>query len=451
MAKLQLLSAYWSYRSFRAELLPSVTLSGNLMNFDRSMTSVRNYENGKVNYVEDNQLSNNLSLSISQNIPLTGGTVSLESYVYRLDEFNYDLTTYYSQPFRITYTQPLRSYNTLRWQQKTEPLELEKAKKVYLETMEDVACQCTALFFNVLSAQSSYKENESNFLDRTQLMTQAGKRFQLGTLNKSELLQLELSQLNAKVQLNQSGIDVKDARFQFFSYLLMVDYGDVELVAPVSLPEIILNVDEVVAMALENSSHNLEQRLDVLESEQELAEAKSARGIQLSLSASLGMNKTAYSFTDVYRQLDDNEVVGVTLSLPIFDWGVSKGRVQVAKANLEVVKTEVEQANLEFIQDLRKRVLQFNSQGEQCRNAQRAVEIAEERYGITKRRFENGSISVTDLNTAWQEMQSARSQFIDQIETYWTQYYALRKLTLHDFSLNAKIDVDFDCMFKEFR
>ena len=88
MARFSFLGSYWTYRSYRAELLPSVSLSGSLLNYDRSVTSVRNYDDGRINYVENNSLSNSLTLSVSQNIVPTGGTVSLQSYLYHLEQFN---------------------------------------------------------------------------------------------------------------------------------------------------------------------------------------------------------------------------------------------------------------------------------------------------------------------------------------------------------------------------
>lgn len=74
VARFTFLGKYWTYRSFRAELLPSINLSGNLMNFNRSMVEARNYENGQISYVENNSLTNSLTLSIDQNVPLLGGT-----------------------------------------------------------------------------------------------------------------------------------------------------------------------------------------------------------------------------------------------------------------------------------------------------------------------------------------------------------------------------------------
>ena len=70
--------------------------------------------------------------------------------------------------------------------------------------------------------------------------------------------------------------------------------------------------------------------------------------------------------------------------------------------------------------------------------------IADERYDITKRRFEAGAVTVTDLNTAQQEQESARAQYIRLLQTYWTDYYTLRRATLHDWIHGHDLDVDFE-------
>ena len=145
-----------------------------------------------------------------------------------------------------------------------------------------------------------------------------------------------------------------------------------------------------------------------------------------------------------YRHLNDNEIIGLTLSLPIFDWGVSKGKVRMAQAQLELAKTKNEQVHLDYIQELRKRVIQFNTQPSQCKNALRAQEIAEQRYEITRKRFETGAVSVTDLNTAQQELESANKQYIAILQSFWTDYYTLQKSTLYDWVNRTDVHVDFD-------
>lgn len=443
VARLSFMSQYWNYRSFRAELLPAVNLSGSLLQFDRSMVEARNYEDGRIAYVENNSMSNSLSLSIDQNIAALGGKLSVQSYLYRLDQFNYGTKTYNSQPVRLRYTQPLWAYNNLKWQKKTEPIKYEKAKRAYLESLESVSVQTVSLFFGVLSAQSTYQQSVSTLKDRRYLFEIAKRRLELGTTTKSEVLQLELSLLNAQVAVENNGLALQNQKFRLFSYLRIYNYDDTELMPPLTIPDVRVSADEVVSKALKNSTHNLAQQISRLESEKLVAQAKANRGIQVQLNAELGFNRTAGRFNDAYQNLKDNEIVGVTVSLPIFDWGVSKGRVKMAEADLEATKTQLEQAHETYIQDLKMSVLQFNMQYEQCKNALRAQDIADERYDITKQRYETGAVNVTELNTAQLEATSARAQYIQQLQTFWTGYYCLRKLTLYDWINNQDLAVNY--------
>lgn len=444
VARLSFMSQYWSYRSFRAELLPAVSLSGGLLQFNRSMVEARNFDDGRISFVENNSMGNSVSLSIDQNIVPLGGKLSVQSYLYRLDQFSYDSKIYNSQPLRLSYTQPLRAYNNLKWQKKTEPLKYEKAKREYLENMEGVAIEAVRLFFEVLAAQSTYQQCISTLKDRQYLYEIAKKRLDLGTITKSDLLQLELSLLNAQVDANNNELTLKSQKFRLFSYLRMFDYDKIDLIPPYSIPNICVNTDDILQKALANSTHTLQQKIKRLESEMLLAQAKANKGLQVQLNSEIGFNQTSNHFNNAYRDLKNNEIIGLTVYLPIFDWGVSKGRVKMAEADLEVTKTQLEQAHETYMQDIRTNVLQFNIQSSQCQNALRAQDIADERYGITKQRFEAGTVTVTDLNTAQQESESAKAQYIRQLHTFWTNYYNLRKATLYDWVSHRDLSADFD-------
>lgn len=65
-----------------------------------------------------------------------------------------------------------------------------------------------------------------------------------------------------------------------------------------------------------------------------------------------------------------------------------------------------------------------------------------------RKRFETGSVSVTDLNTAQQEMESAKSQYISQLNTFWNDYYSLQKSTLYDWIQKQNIEFEYEKLVK---
>lgn len=444
MVQLTFMSQYWSFRSYKAQLLPSLNLNGSLGNYNRSLVEVRDPETGRISYVANNTLNNTLSVRINQNIALTGGNVSLYTSLDRLDQFSYDTKIYNSTPISISYTQPLRSFNSLKWQKKTEPLQYEKAKKQYLESMENIVVQTSSYFFSVLSAQTSYKKSEENLEDTRGMYEIAQKRFAINTLNKSELLQLELAMMNAELAVSDSKVNLDVALFNFESYLGISESTIFELQPPMSVPEVILEYDFLLNKAWQNSSHLITLKINELTALKSVAQAKAGRGIQVELNANLGLSQTEDDLTNVYHRLKDREVIGLSVTMPIYDWGMSRGRVKMAEAEARLIETEQEQEVIKFQQDIRIKVIQFNNQAKQCRISDKALQIAGERYDITKKRFQNGGITVTDLNTAQKELDSASEQYITQLQTFWNAYFELRKLSLYDFISKKDISAEFD-------
>lgn len=448
MADFSYMSSYWSFRQYKASWLPSLNLSGTLFNYNRSIVETRDYETGHVSYVDNNSLYNSLTLSINQSLPWADGTLSLRSDLSRLDQFDYNQKTYNSTPLLLYYNQPLRRYSSMRWKNRIEPLQHEYAKRSYLETMQGITINVTLYYFNALAAQSNLKQSKAKHKDLKTLYAKTLKKLELGMVTKGELLQLELAMLNTEMSISYNELSLENHLFNLFSYLHITDYKNVELVSPVTLPEIAIDVEDVINKAYNNSAHPIKQRINLLNAEHNLAYTKANNGLQVSFQAQVGFLQSADGLRAAYHNLKDNEIVGLTFSLPIYDWGLGRGKTRMAKAQLELARTQANQADLEFEQNIRTTVIYFNNQIKQCKISKRALEIAEETYIMAYKRYENGTISVTDLNTANNELENAHSKYISQLNTFWNYYYEIQRITLYDYINNKDLDCDFDAIVK---
>jgi outer membrane protein len=84
-------------------------------------------------------------------------------------------------------------------------------------------------------------------------------------------------------------------------------------------------------------------------------------------------------------------------------------------------------------------VEQFNLIRSQIATAEAADRVAESGYKIALKKFQNGEVSITDLNISLQEREGAKRDYIRSIENYWESYYRLREVTLYDFEFRQKI------------
>src|SRR5450759_3472005 len=82
IAKHRYRASYWMYRSFKAQYLPSLTLSGTTPDFSNGLDKVYDYSTNQFFYTQTNTLSNLGTLSLSQNIGPTGTVIALRSVSY---------------------------------------------------------------------------------------------------------------------------------------------------------------------------------------------------------------------------------------------------------------------------------------------------------------------------------------------------------------------------------
>ncbi len=447
-ARAAFVSDYWAWRAYQASRLPSLSLYGTLGSFDRSLRLLQNYETGEMVYTPNYNMENSLGLRARQNITFTGGTLNLYTDLTRIDQFGSGGRTWYAQPVTLSYSQPLFAYNQFKWDKLISPKEYERAKRIYLESMEDVTLQAVDRFFGVMAAQKLYDVSLTNYDNTSQMLRIARERLSLGSVTRDEFLQLELRQLSDSIAVNENEVALREARMQLNSLLGLDETHQVEPVLEEELPAVLMDYGLVLEKASGNSSFEFDNAINLLNAESAIAQAKAARGITMQLSARFGLSNTAPELQGVYRDLLNQEVVGLTFTVPILDWGEGKGRVKKAEAAAEVVKAQVEQAENDKRISLYTAVGQFNNQRQLCDVSRRAASIAQERYALVMERFRSGKASVTDLNTARTESDSAIQKYIRDISSFWNYYYTLRKLTLYDFLADEDITVDYEEMIQ---
>ena len=442
-------ASYWQYRSFRAQYLPSLNLNGSLANFNRSLITLQDYNTGMIRYAENYNMTNDLTLSIRQNIALTGGTLSLSTSLQRLDQFGPQRSiNWYAQPIYLSYMQSLWGFNSLKWDKKTEPRNFEIAKRQYLENMEQVTISAADCFWNLNAARVSYENALQSFEESKRLYKAAQTRFQMGTITRDNLLQLELKMLNDSLSIQSQKVSLRSAQNTLCSYIGYQEDTELTLTISYAIPDLTLNYDDVLEKALENSSFNISQEVQRIEADRSVAQAKANRGLSASVNARFGMSDDGETLGKAFTQLKDQEVIGVSFSVPILDWGQGKGRVQMAKAQAETTKSRLTQSLLDYRQDIMVRVMQFNNQRSQCEISRRAMEIAEESYQLALKNFGSGTMAVTDLNQLQSSRDNARTTYESNVRSFWSQYFNLRKTTLFDFISGTDISAEFDSIVK---
>ncbi|MCF8224397.1 MAG: TolC family protein [Bacteroidales bacterium] len=444
MARHQFRSSYWEFRTFKASFLPSLTLNSTLPDINRSIDKIVR-DDGTEGFVSRAVMNSSLELGLSQNVGFTGGNIFLNSSLQRIDNLgeNPDLS-YLSYPFTFGFSQPINGYNAFKWEKKIEPAKYEEAKKELIATLEEVSNRAVGYFFDLALAQINLEIARKNYANSDTLYNIATGRYQLGTIAENELLNMELGFLNAGTALNAANIDLEVKKFRLRSFLGYNEMVDIELALPTEIPEIEMDLGRALEEANTNNPEVLAMKRRLMEAEQNVAQAKSQKGIQANLFALYGLSKNADDLGNVYVDAEDQQRLRVGFEIPILDWGLGRGRYKMAQSAQEVVKTNVVQSRSDFEQQVFLQVMQFNLQDDQLTIAAKSDTIAEKRYEVTKQRFLIGKIDVLELNDALEKKDVARRGYVQALRNYWDYFYSLRILTLYDWISDRKIEQDFD-------
>ena len=429
---------YWRYRNFKTRFRPQLTLAGDLPNYTHTTQPVTQPD-GSIEFRQVSNLAASANLSLSQSIPQLGTYIWASTSAHGIQNLNKDEIRFSGRPFLIGFSQPLFAYNWMKWYRKTEPMIYDEAQKRFVQQIEEVALNTTYHYFNYLMVQTNYKLAENNLKNSQDNLRISQTKKELGQISDNDFSRIELSVLNAQKALNQASMDLKNTDFELKRYVGLDQSMEIDLNIPLNINFFEIDMQTALEKAKENRLESSLYKRRLINADRALAEAKNSTGLSTTLTGSFGLSNSAEDFFGIYEQPERDRVLRISLSIPILDWGRSASTVKLAESERELTIYNVNKDIEEFDRSVIVQVEQFSLLQDQLLTATEADKVAENGYQIALRKFQNGELSLTDLNIALQEREQAKRDYIRSIQSYWVAYYRLRVLTLFDFEKGQNI------------
>ena len=111
-------ASYWRRENFKASFLPQIGIQAILPSYSNSIRRITD-NTGQDIFVNQNQSILQTRLSIDQSVPFTGGQLSINSEIEKINVFGDNPSQRYSVvPFSINYYQNSLFYNPFKWDKK---------------------------------------------------------------------------------------------------------------------------------------------------------------------------------------------------------------------------------------------------------------------------------------------------------------------------------------------
>ncbi len=431
-------STKWNFQAFEAGFLPQLSLTADAPGLNRSInifTERDPFDSNRTitRFLRNNQLGSNIRLNLRQEIPWTGGELSLSSGFSNTFDLDTDQSDWNSSPLLISLSQDLFQYNPNVWDRRLEPKRFEVATREFAEELENLAVDVTNNFFDLYIAQMNLESARFNLQVNDTIFQLSQGRFRVGKIAENELLQSELALRNAEIRVSESQLSYELARRNFNLKLGFPRSRALAIAPPDSLLKLTIEPDFAIRQALNNRSETLGFEVQALEADRALAQAESSNGLSATLTASLGLNQTGMSLSESLQNLEDQENFSIRFSVPVLNWGQNNAQIQAALSDRQRALTALERQKIEFEQRVYEQAMNFSQAQRQIELAAKSDTIAQRRFAVAKNRYLIGKIDITDLFQAQSEKDNSRQAYIQALRGYWSAYYRLRLLTLYDF------------------
>lgn len=421
-------------RAFSARLLPQISLGGDLPIYNRSIIPVLQPD-GSTLFRAQQQNEARLNMRVTQQLPLTGANLFVESSIARLQiSGEQDVRNWSSTPFLVGITQNLLRSNTQAWNAREQGLQSEAAGRQFAEAREDVAIQTAMAFFDHYAARMTLANATNNAAINDTLYTLNKGRYEVGRIGENDLLQNELALLRSRNAVNNARLEFDRTLAALRLQLNLPPGAPLTIEVTGDVPSVRADTAMAVTQALRNRAQMTTQELQTVQARRRVSEARLNSGFGAQLQASVGYNQTAGDLDLAYRDLRNAQRFSLAVNMPILNWGARSGDISAAKAEEARADANARLARETLIQEAHFAALQLDQARSQLELSAKADTVAAKRFDVAKNRYIIGRIGIDNLFIAQNEKDQALQQYVQALRSYWLAYYRLRRTTLYDFA-----------------
>lgn len=295
-------------------------------------------------------------------------------------------------------------------------------------------------YLQALYSKESITIAENNLEASEQEVLTAKARLDAGTIALSDYTEAQSQAATNKYNVIEAKNDYQQYILELKQLLELSPFEDIEIETideNMDLVNLQINKEEVYNNAIEFLPEIQASNLNVAVNEKELDIAKGGYLPTLSLTGSVGTGYTSINDSTFSDQFDVNfnQKIGLSLSIPIFNRNQTKSDVQTATINIEKARIQKQTTEKEIYKKIETAYRNAMSAQEQVVAAEASKEAALQSYKLAQKKYELGDLSTTDLvisqNTYTNAQQNyLRAKYLNILYHQLLQFYQGNEIKL---------------------
>ena len=402
-------------------------------------------------YYSEERLNSSGVLDIYQPL-LTDGRIYIQNSFYGTNDISNN-KYYAGLETRIGFSQPLNAfygYNAMKSDLKRARLAHEQSNKALKREELNLVYTVSSSYYALLSSQKSAEIAWSDLERQKEAFDVSQNKYKAGLIKEVDALQMEVDLAEAQNSYDMA-VQNQMASVNSLKEILGVSLHDsITLSSDLRYEAVVVNVDQAVELALKNRQEIKEQEIQIEQQKLTIQQQKSAGMISSSIDAYVGklgvggLNNTSYSdaFQHSYNDYIDRPItygVGLTIRIPILDWGENKALVKASEARLKSYSYSKEEIERSIETDVRNLVASLNSNLKRLQSLEKNLTVAEKSFEITRQRYSDGDIDSQALALERNRLNTAYRNHLGAYINYQLSLADLMRKTFYDFRQNLPV------------
>lgn len=400
--------------------------------------------------VRQNQV--NSYLTINQPLPTDGYLFvrsGVQSFVdYYADDRNAQISS------SIGLRQPIEAffgYNQIRLGYKQAKLAYDLSVKQLKREELNLVYDISQTFFTLLSYHERLNIAQLSLNKQQEAYTIAQNKYSAGLIREVEALQMEVDLGEAVNNFDIARVDYS-SQIDLFKERLGIDLRDsVVIKSDLGYNQVLVDVEKAVSLAMENRLELKENEIQIELAQMEIKKRKAEGMINGNIMINynfIGVDKSNLtipletSLNNTWQNLINRPGsfgVGMTINIPILDWGENRAKVHGAQATLSQNQIRLDADKVTIERDIRTTVNRLQSSLNRLQLLEKNVLVAEKSFEISRQRYVNGDIDSQSMALERERLNNAYISRLESFINYKLLLSDLMRKTFFDFEKNISM------------
>lgn len=306
----------------------------------------------------------------------------------------------------------------LMFAKKTADLYRQNFQQVIEDEKINTVVQVSKAYFDILTAEEQIKIIKENIARLSRQLNDAKARYNTGLVDKTDFKRAQISLNNAEADLKKLS-EQKTYKYNYLKYLINSD-PTVEIdLSPNKVEDLESQIHIDTTEYLQTKSR-IEYKQLLTQKELQKANTQYARWNflpRLSAFANYQMDFRNNTFSKVYSNSYPSSVLGLSLSIPIFQGGKRTHDIRKSQLQEERIDWEIQNLENNIQTEYSAALTNYKTSVVDWKNAKLNVDLSEEVYNTIKLQYDEGIKTYLDLMTAETDLRTSQINYLNALYT----------------------------------